>query len=63
MILTSCSGRSFGICRLRALLFVLGWALFALVLHNVATTIVEEKGPWDPYVILNVDSVSVVRPV
>lgn len=33
----------------------MGWALFAFVLYKAATTSVEEKGLWDPYVILGVD--------
>ncbi|KAJ3413732.1 secretory subunit [Chytridiales sp. JEL 0842] len=39
----------------RVILILFGWLLLGLLVHNIATTFVEEKGPWDPYQILDVD--------
>ncbi|KAJ3035523.1 secretory subunit [Rhizophlyctis rosea] len=36
----------------KTIFLVLGWIFFALVAYKVATTVIEEPGPWDPYEIM-----------
>ncbi|KAJ3048824.1 secretory subunit [Rhizophlyctis rosea] len=39
----------------RTILLIIGWIFFALITYKVATTVIEEPGPWDPYSILGVE--------